>query len=84
MVEALGAGSPILAHDNKYNRWVAGQGAMYFSDEAECARLLDDIERGSVDIDSKRLALRKRKAEAFTWDQVHHAYEELLVDVAGG
>jgi UDP-N-acetyl-D-mannosaminuronate dehydrogenase len=24
VVEALGAGNPVLAHDNAYNRWTAG------------------------------------------------------------
>ena len=28
LVEALDAGSPVLAHDNKFNRWVAGKGAL--------------------------------------------------------
>ena len=38
LVEALGAGSPVLAKDNKFNRWVAGNGAQYFSSEDECAK----------------------------------------------
>ncbi len=32
LVEALGAGNAVLAHDNKFNRWVAKDGAIYFND----------------------------------------------------
>ncbi len=31
LVEALGAGNAVLAHDNKFNRWVAKDGAIYFN-----------------------------------------------------
>ena len=34
LVEALGAGSPVLAHDNVFNRWVAGPGARFFTERA--------------------------------------------------
>ncbi len=31
LVEAMAAGNPVIAHDNEYNRWVAGDGAVYFT-----------------------------------------------------
>ena len=31
LVEALGAGTAVIAHDKRFNRWVAGDGAVYFS-----------------------------------------------------
>lgn len=78
LVEALGAGSPVLAHDNPYNRWVAGQGAHYFRDEAECvvcfAHLLED--RTALALMSD--ASRTRHQEAFTWPIVLEKYEHLL------
>jgi len=37
LVEATGAGSGVLAHGNRYNRWVGGPGARYFEGEEECA-----------------------------------------------
>jgi hypothetical protein len=37
LVEAMGAGSGVLAHGNRYNRWVAGPGARYFEGEQQCA-----------------------------------------------
>ena len=32
----MGAGNAVLAHDNVYNRWVAGDGGLYFKNEDEC------------------------------------------------
>ena len=31
LVEALAAGNPVIAHDNKYNTWVAGDAGLYFA-----------------------------------------------------
>ena len=46
LVEALGAGSPVIAHNNRFNRWVAGEKALFFSNETECemqiTRLVQD------------------------------------------
>lgn len=35
LAKALGAGSPVLAHDNRFNRWVAGEGATYLMGQYE-------------------------------------------------
>ena len=40
LVEAMGAGNPVIAHDNPYNRWVAQDCGRYFTtaDELDAAR----------------------------------------------
>jgi glycosyltransferase involved in cell wall biosynthesis len=78
LVEALGAGSPVLAHDNKFNRWVAGPGARYFHDEESCAGLLDDLLANEAQLQTMREASLKRFEEQFTWDKVLADYEALL------
>ena len=35
LVEALGGACAVFAHDNRFNRWVAGTEAHYFQDQAE-------------------------------------------------
>jgi glycosyltransferase involved in cell wall biosynthesis len=79
LVEALGAGAPVLAHDNVFNRWVAGPEAFYFGDREECAvrldRLLDDAE----ELENMRAASYSRHESEFTWERVLSAYENLLV-----
>ena len=79
LVEALGAGNAVIAHDNKYNRWVAGAAATYFRTEgdvdAAVSALLDDPGLRQ----RQQEAARKRHAEEFTWDHVAGQYEDLLL-----
>lgn len=84
LVEALGAGSPVLAHDNVFNRWVAGSGARYFADERGCAAALDVLLDDDGGLAGMRAASRARHAEAFTWDRVLPAYEAVLLDALEG
>lgn len=79
LVEALGAGNPVIAHDNPYNRWVAADAATYFRTEADVdeqvAAVLDDAERRRAMSE----AARRRHASEFTWDHVAGQYEDLLL-----
>ena len=79
LVEALGAGSPVLAHDNVFNRWVAGEGAAYFGDESELRHGIATLVRaGPGRLEAMSAASRARHAEAFGWRGVFDAYERTL------
>ncbi len=78
LVEALGAGSPILAHDNPFNRWVAGQAARYFTDRAQCEILLDALLADQAVLTAMRQAARARHAQSFRWSDILAQYETLL------
>jgi glycosyltransferase involved in cell wall biosynthesis len=82
LVEALGAGSPVLAHDNVFNRWVAGGGARYFANVDGCARALSVLNDDAA-LDAMRKASHARHAEAFTWERVLPAYEAVLEGALG-
>jgi glycosyltransferase involved in cell wall biosynthesis len=77
LVEALGCASAIVAHDNPFNRWVAGSAAYYFGGRDACeqalARLLDD----DAEIARMRRASLARHHEAFEWAGVLARYEQL-------
>ncbi|MFH0783858.1 MAG: DUF1972 domain-containing protein [Pseudomonadota bacterium] len=76
LVEAMGAGNAILAHDNKFNRWVTGpEAARFFKDEGECLAQLDELLVSSTAIAYMKEASRKRFLEAFTWEKVLQDYE---------
>lgn len=79
LVEALGAGNAVLAHDNRFNRWVAGAAAQYFSDVASFDELLGRWLQDSETQHEMRLASRARHRHAFTWEQVLERYEALLL-----
>ena len=78
LVEALGAGCAVIAHDNHFNRWVAGSEAAYFKDEAECASLFDRLLADDAALQRMKAASRARFYERFTWERVLSEYEELL------
>ena len=78
LLEALGAANAILSYDNQFNRWVAGNGAVYFQGEDACAAQLDKILGDEERLDHLRQMSKARHAAAFTWKQVLHRYEALL------
>ncbi len=78
LVEALGAGNAILAHDNPFNRWVAGNAARYFKDADAFLALLDELLGNPSALVSLRVAAVRRHAAAFTWPAVLTDYEALL------
>ncbi len=79
LVEALGAGNPVLAHDNPFNRWVAGPEACYFSGADACAGQLDRILPDPALLAAMGQASRARHAQQFTWDHILREYETLLL-----
>lgn len=79
LVEALGAGCAVIAHDNHFNRWVAGEGAAYFIDEGACASLFDRLLENDTAVGQMRASSRTRFNERFTWPQVLSEYEDLLI-----
>lgn len=79
LVEALGAGNAVLAHDNRFNRWVAGEGAVYFIGADGFARCMDELLASPALLDALRQRGQRRFTEAFTWPDVLEQYEELLI-----
>jgi len=82
LVEALGAGSPVLAHDNEFNRWVAGEGGRYFVDEGEFADCIDAILDDDDVLSKMTRASRLRFEESFGWTRILEDYEQLLANWA--
>lgn len=78
LVEAMAAGCPVLAHDNEFNRWVAGPEAAYFSSATDCEAALDRCLGDGERLDAMRGASRQRHAELFTLDGCLEAYAQLL------
>lgn len=75
LVEALWAGNAVVAHDNVYNRWTAGDAALFFNDTAACEDALARILRDDVLVRRLSTAARARAQAAFRWTDVCFAYE---------
>jgi glycosyltransferase involved in cell wall biosynthesis len=79
LVEALGAGNAVIAHDNRFNRWVAADAACYFSDGISFDRVLTRTLADASALASLRAASRARFAAAFSWESVLGDYEALFL-----
>ncbi len=79
LVEALGVGNAVIAHDNPFNRWVAGPEAAYFDGQQGFSDRLDAILADPARLDTMRKASRARFDEAFRWEMILEEYEGLLL-----
>jgi glycosyltransferase involved in cell wall biosynthesis len=78
LVEALGAGNAVIAHDNRFNRWVADDAAVYFDNAAEFSGKVDELLCDPAGLDSLRGNGQRRFASTFTWGGILAQYEKLL------
>ena len=78
LVEAMAAGNPVIAHDNVYNRWVAGPGNEYFRDRSDLDATLSSVLADPTRLTSMRRASLARFREEFTWDHIGGQYDEVL------
>jgi len=82
LVEALAAGNAVLAHDNPFNRWVAGDAARYFNDVASADDWLSTLLNDERLLGTLQAEARQRHRSTFMPAQVLGAYEKLLAQFA--
>jgi len=78
LVESLGTGTAIIAHDNRYNRWVAGDGARYFQSTDDLATLIGTLEAEPDRLIAMEGASRGQHKALFTKETPLELYEQLL------
>jgi glycosyltransferase involved in cell wall biosynthesis len=83
LVEALAAGNPVVAHDNKYNRWVADGAALYFASSTEVDVAVGRLVEGEMLRRQLRHNALTRFESEFTWEKVAGEYEALLRKALG-
>ena len=79
LVEALGAGNAVIAHDNRFNRWVVGDGAVYFDGAESFSEQLRQLLADPSRLQVLSANSRERFHREFTWPHVLAQYEDLLV-----
>lgn len=82
LVEALGAGNAVIAHDNPFNRWVAGADQFYFSGQESCADIFTELDTVPVAAEVARESAKQRFAEMFAWPDILKKYESLSAPYA--
>lgn len=78
LVESIGAGNAIVAHDNHFNSWVAKDGAIYFSGESQASDAFEQIFRDDQIIESLKENTRRNFIDNFQWNSILSEYEALL------
>lgn len=78
LVEALGAGNAVIAHDNRFNRWVAKDSALYFAGAPAFSDSLDRFLEAPAVRQGLCAAAINRFQDGLNWPQVLADYEKLL------
>jgi glycosyltransferase involved in cell wall biosynthesis len=79
LVEALGAGCAVIAHDNQFNRWVAANGAHYFTDIHSLSTFFETDYHDDDFVQERKMHSRQQFTEHFQWDDILAQYELLLL-----
>ncbi|QQD19439.1 DUF1972 domain-containing protein [Spongiibacter nanhainus] len=79
LVESIGAGNAIIAHDNPFNRWVAKEGAMYFTGKEGAAKAFDELLADGELVKGLQESTRRNYQANFRWDDILAQYETLLI-----
>jgi glycosyltransferase involved in cell wall biosynthesis len=81
LVESLAAGNAIIAHDNRFTRWVAGEKARFFTCIKDLGEILDSLEQSPLQLLEMEAASRQRHNDEFEKQKVLEAYEKLIMQV---
>jgi len=84
LLEALACGNWVVAHDNPFNREVAGDAADYFSTPVQLAQQLNSwAQRTPFERQKRAEAARQVIRSRYHWEDIADAYEELMLQECG-
>ncbi|WP_208994265.1 DUF1972 domain-containing protein [Pannonibacter sp. I15F10I1] len=78
LVEALGCGCAVIAHDNRFNRWVAGDGQVFFSDVQSCEEAIG-LACQNNNLEHSRIFARDQHKANFQWLDVLTTYADTFL-----
>ena len=84
LLRAMGAGAPVTAHDNVFNREVTGGRARFFVDGPEVVAALAADESDLAAAAARGAEGRAHVAACYRWDDVTDGYEQLAKELAAG
>ena len=79
LVEAMASGNAVVAHNNGFNRWVAGPEQFFFATIEEYAEKLSLIERDDEAVERAKRAGARRFEELFQWEPILKRYAALIM-----
>lgn len=79
LLEALGCGNLVIAHDNVFNREVAAEAAIYFNQEQDIAGSIRAVESYPMEqMNRIKSMTQERIKKAYSWDAITDTYFGLL------
>ncbi len=78
LLEAMGCGNLIFAHDNPFNRENLGDGGLFFKTPEELTQSIHRMERDETGRQERRKAVAARARANYRWADVISNYAELL------
>ena len=83
MIEAMGSGGAVLAHDTPENREVGGDAVRYFDlrPVETLSGTLHECLRKPLELEEMRKAARQRVEERYQWEKVTSDYELLFAEL---
>lgn len=78
LLEAMGCGNLIVAHDNPFNRETLATSALFFEGVEDLKEIVKRIESCNFDAPKMRLETRQRAADHYSWPAIVEQYTDLL------
>jgi glycosyltransferase involved in cell wall biosynthesis len=81
LLEAMGCGNFIIAHDNPFNREVTGGNAVFFSQPGDLAVLLRNWNFFDETTEKFKDACKERIISSYSWKKIVDSYERLFLNL---
>jgi glycosyltransferase involved in cell wall biosynthesis len=81
LLEAMGCGNFILAHDNLFNRETLDRCGFYFANAIALSLSIERAEQADAGLEPLRKAARRRARSKYQWSDIVSRYERLLEKV---
>jgi glycosyltransferase involved in cell wall biosynthesis len=78
LLEAMGCGNLVIAHDNGFNREVLGDTGIFFRDEGSLPALIAEAEDPAFMPGPLKAGARKRVEGNYSWDRISRQYSDLI------
>lgn len=83
LLEAMGCGNLIFAHDNPFNREALGDCGLFFANAAELTPMIDHAEQNAACLAEFKSRAVSRARESYSWEDIVSRYATLLENLPG-
>jgi glycosyltransferase involved in cell wall biosynthesis len=84
LLEAMGCSNLVIAHDNRFNREVLGDGALFFCTPQDLSGIIIQIDSKTIDEQALKEKTKARAIDYYNWPLITSAYTHLLLSSRAG